>query len=148
MQGKTDWQARAIAASIARMVIYIIVSYEGYGAGYDLDREFFSSSSRPSCPSSLNMSFPETVTTMLWWSMIEASLGLIAACLPTLSFLTRKISMANLFSRLRSRSSSRSRDLDYQHSNLHLNSDSIPLVETKPIFLAVWNGSERATPSP
>ncbi|KAB8246627.1 hypothetical protein BDV35DRAFT_380546 [Aspergillus flavus] len=26
----------------------------------------------------------ETVTTMLWWSMIEVSLGLIAACLPTL----------------------------------------------------------------
>ncbi|GAB1192735.1 hypothetical protein APSETT444_001930 [Aspergillus pseudonomiae] len=26
----------------------------------------------------------ETVTTMLWWSMLEASLGLIAACLPTL----------------------------------------------------------------
>ncbi|KAE8160740.1 hypothetical protein BDV40DRAFT_313556 [Aspergillus tamarii] len=54
---------RALSASIVRLAIYLIVFLVGYEAGYDPD---------------------QTVTTMLWWSMIEASLGLIAACLPTL----------------------------------------------------------------
>ncbi|GKZ27005.1 hypothetical protein AbraIFM66951_003936 [Aspergillus brasiliensis] len=53
----------AVAASIVRLAIYLIVYMIGFEAGYDLD---------------------QTVTTMLWWSMIEASLGLIVACLPVL----------------------------------------------------------------
>ncbi|KAE8310019.1 hypothetical protein BDV41DRAFT_566935 [Aspergillus transmontanensis] len=53
----------ALSASVVRLAIYLIVFLVGYEAGYDPD---------------------QTVTTMLWWSMIEVSLGLIAACLPTL----------------------------------------------------------------
>ncbi|KAL4912936.1 hypothetical protein BDW62DRAFT_214615 [Aspergillus aurantiobrunneus] len=60
----------AIAASIARMAIYIIVTYTGLDAGYDLNR---------------------TITTMLWWSMIEACLGLMTCCLPILSGLLRHL---------------------------------------------------------
>jgi hypothetical protein len=51
------------------MVIYIIVSYRTFDSGYDLD---------------------QTVTTMLYWSMVEACLGLITSCLPVLSALLRK----------------------------------------------------------
>lgn len=61
---------RAIAASITRMAIYIIVSYRTFSSGYDID---------------------QTVTTMLWWSMVEAGLGLITSCLPVLSPLLRKV---------------------------------------------------------
>ncbi|KNG89331.1 hypothetical protein ANOM_002651 [Aspergillus nomiae NRRL 13137] len=54
---------KALSASVVRLAVYLIVFEVGYEAGYDPD---------------------QTVTTMLWWSMLEASLGLIAACLPTL----------------------------------------------------------------
>lgn len=43
-----------------------------------------------------------TATTMLWWSMLEVSLAAIAACLPTLSFLFKDISVWKLYSRLSS----------------------------------------------
>ncbi|QKX61575.1 uncharacterized protein TRUGW13939_08727 [Talaromyces rugulosus] len=62
----------AIAASITRMAIYIIVSYRSFSSGYDID---------------------QTVTTMLWWSMVEACLGLITSCLPVLSPLLRKVTL-------------------------------------------------------
>lgn len=64
------------------MVIYIIVTRTNLDAGYDLDR---------------------TVTTMLWWSMIEACLGLMASCLPVLSGLVRKLMVHNWIDGLWSR---------------------------------------------
>ncbi|KAL4999597.1 hypothetical protein BDV10DRAFT_184229 [Aspergillus recurvatus] len=94
----------AIAASIARMAIYIIVTYTGLDAGYDLDR---------------------TVTTMLWWSMVEACLGLMTSCLPVLSGLARAW-VGGLFTRLSSRSRSRSRSsggsgpVERLHYRVHL----------------------------
>ncbi|KAI0169962.1 hypothetical protein GGR52DRAFT_592591 [Hypoxylon sp. FL1284] len=69
----------SLAASAARMAIYLIVLYKGYSAGYDINL---------------------TASTMLWWSMLEISLAAIAACLPTLSFLLREISLSQVFHRL------------------------------------------------
>ncbi|RYP73134.1 hypothetical protein DL771_003770 [Monosporascus sp. 5C6A] len=71
----------SVVASIFRLAIYLTVLYKGYGAGYDINR---------------------TATTMLWWSMLEGALAAIAACLPTLSFLFKDVSIWQLFSRLRS----------------------------------------------
>lgn len=36
----------SLAASIARMAIYLIVLYDGYSAGYDIDRELGQQSTR------------------------------------------------------------------------------------------------------
>ncbi|RYP55237.1 hypothetical protein DL769_010206 [Monosporascus sp. CRB-8-3] len=71
----------SVVASIVRLAIYLTVLYKGYGAGYDINR---------------------TATTMLWWSMLEGALAAMAACLPTLSFLFKDVSVWQLFSRLRS----------------------------------------------
>ncbi len=43
-----------------------------------------------------------TVSTILYWSMIEAGLAIIAACLPTLQFLIRKVSLDSVVSSVRS----------------------------------------------
>ncbi|KAI1805808.1 hypothetical protein F4811DRAFT_551464 [Daldinia bambusicola] len=69
----------SVAASAARMAIYLTVLYQGYSAGYDINR---------------------TATTMLWWSMLEVSLASMVACLPTLSFLGKTAGMQKLFYRL------------------------------------------------
>ncbi|KAJ2988552.1 hypothetical protein NUW58_g3914 [Xylaria curta] len=69
----------SIAASAARAAIYLTVLYAGYGAGYDIN---------------------QTVTTLLWWSMLEVSLAAIAACLPTLSLLAKDARLRMFFQRL------------------------------------------------
>ncbi|KAI0174125.1 hypothetical protein BJ166DRAFT_605780 [Pestalotiopsis sp. NC0098] len=69
----------SVAASAARMAIYLIVLYEGYSAGYDINR---------------------TASTMLWWSMIEVSLAAIAACLPTFNFLLKDQKLRKRMERL------------------------------------------------
>lgn len=43
-----------------------------------------------------------TVSTILYWSMIEAGLAIIAACLPTLQFLVRKVSLDSIVNSVRS----------------------------------------------
>ena len=43
-----------------------------------------------------------TVSTILYWSMIEAGLAMIATCLPALQFLVRKISLDRMISSVRS----------------------------------------------
>lgn len=43
-----------------------------------------------------------TVSTILYWSMIEGGLAVIAACLPTLRFLVGKISISSIVNSLRS----------------------------------------------
>lgn len=43
-----------------------------------------------------------TVSTILYWSMIEAGLAIVAACLPTLQYLVRKSSLDSMFSSVRS----------------------------------------------
>ena len=42
------------------------------------------------------------VSTILYWSMIEGGLAIIAACLPTLHHLVGKVSLSGIFSSLRS----------------------------------------------
>ena len=42
------------------------------------------------------------LSTMLYWSMIEGGLAVIAACLPTLQFLVRRVSLSSLVHSLRS----------------------------------------------
>ncbi|KAK9771884.1 putative Integral membrane protein [Seiridium cardinale] len=69
----------SIAASAARVAIYLTVLYQGYSAGYDINR---------------------TSSTMLWWSMLEVSLAGIAACLPTFSFLVKDAGVRKHFQRL------------------------------------------------
>ncbi|PHH90388.1 hypothetical protein CDD83_3838 [Cordyceps sp. RAO-2017] len=69
----------AVAASAARLAIYMTVLSQGYGAGYDINR---------------------TASTMLWWSMVEASLAAIASCLPTLSYLAKEVGSRRFFYRL------------------------------------------------
>lgn len=49
-----------------------------------------------------------TVSTILYWSMIEAGLAIIAACLPTLQFLVRKVSIDSMVNSVRSALSLRS----------------------------------------
>ncbi|KAI0006993.1 hypothetical protein F4779DRAFT_537908 [Xylariaceae sp. FL0662B] len=73
----------SLAASAARLAIYMVVLLQGYGAGYDINR---------------------TATTLLWWSMIEGALAAMAACLPSLSFLAKDIKFRKLFTRLGSSS--------------------------------------------
>jgi hypothetical protein len=84
------------------MTIYIIVTYTGLNAGYDLNR---------------------TVTTMLSWSMIEACLGLMTSCLPFLSGLVSAW-MGGLFTQLtswgRSKSRSWSRSSSESRTTEHL----------------------------
>lgn len=43
-----------------------------------------------------------TVTTILYWSMIEAGLAIIAACLPNLRFLVSKVSLDSVVNSVRS----------------------------------------------
>ncbi|KAE8548447.1 hypothetical protein EYB25_008825 [Talaromyces marneffei] len=60
----------ATAASITRMIIFLIVSYGSFDSDYDLN---------------------QTKRAMFYWSMIEEGLGLISSCLPVLSPLLRRI---------------------------------------------------------
>jgi hypothetical protein len=45
---------------------------------------------------------PVGITVSLYWSMLEAGLALIAACLPTLSYLFNKLSLSDVLNSLRS----------------------------------------------
>ncbi len=92
----------SVVASIIRMAIYLTVLYKGYGAGYDINRKLYVS--MMSVRWLLIVNKIGTATTMLWWSMLEGSLAAIAACLPTLSFLFKDISIGRLYSRLLSSS--------------------------------------------
>lgn len=49
-----------------------------------------------------------TVSTIVLWSMVEAGLAVIAACLPTLRFLVGKISLDSMMNSVRSAFSLRS----------------------------------------
>ena len=51
------------------------------------------------CPAD---ALPVTISTLLYWSMIEAGLAIIAACLPTLRVLFSKVSFDTLVRNLRS----------------------------------------------
>ncbi|PQE08396.1 integral membrane protein [Rutstroemia sp. NJR-2017a WRK4] len=60
-----------------------------------------------------------TITGTLYWLMVELGLGLIAACLPTISFLFKGLTTGSLVSSLKMRSArsrSRSRVYSTQHS--------------------------------
>lgn len=94
---------RAIGASIARLVIYVEILQAG-AAGVFLDSNCKAISTSILiqyliCEFVLSVS----VTSSLWWSMLEAGLALIAACLPTLSFLFRRISLQSVLKSVRSK---------------------------------------------
>ncbi|CAD6593849.1 MAG: hypothetical protein ASARMPREDX12_007700 [Alectoria sarmentosa] len=80
--------ATAIAASIARLVIYLEVLH-ATEAGVDLDTNL-------------------CITAALWWSMLEAGLSLIAGSLPTLSYLINHSSLQSALGSVRSKLSLRS----------------------------------------
>lgn len=94
----------SVAASIARMAIYLTVLYQGYSAGYDLDRKRGRKLEREQ---NVLTRRTETVTTMLWWSLLETALAAIAACLPSLSFLAKTEAMRKFYGRVTSLSGSR-----------------------------------------
>ena len=89
------------SSSIIASVIKVVVSFEITNAGintmFDPDclllLQYLSTTA--DCPQ-------VTVSTILYWSMIEAGLGIIAACLPTLHFLVRKTSIASIVNSVRS----------------------------------------------
>ncbi|KAF2233660.1 hypothetical protein EV356DRAFT_567901 [Viridothelium virens] len=83
----------SIAASIVRMVLYIEVINAGSDPNMDEDL---------------------TLTRVFYWSMIEAGLALIAACLPTLQTLLPVISTQQIIDSVRSIFS-----LHSQHSSSH-----------------------------
>lgn len=62
----------ATAASIARMIIFLIVSNGSFDSDYDLN---------------------QTKRAMFYWSMVEEGFGLISSCLPVLSPLLRRIKL-------------------------------------------------------
>ena len=88
-------------SSIIAAIIKVVVSFEitnaGLNSNVDPDRLF---------PYFLIMSSAYyilvTVSTILYWSMIEAGLAIIAVCLPTLQFLARKASIDSMLHSLRS----------------------------------------------
>jgi hypothetical protein len=65
-----SFHTSATAASIARMIIFLIVSNGSFDSNYDLN---------------------QTKRAMFYWSMVEEGLGLISSCLPVLSPLLRRI---------------------------------------------------------
>ncbi|KAM3081443.1 hypothetical protein ACMFMG_004907 [Clarireedia jacksonii] len=75
--------ASAIGASITRMVLYIQL-LEGLTKGAIMDHN-------------------QVTTVGLWWSMLEAGLSLIAACLPTLSFLFTHFDLQNMLRSIQNR---------------------------------------------
>ncbi|MCJ1369192.1 hypothetical protein MMC20_000401 [Loxospora ochrophaea] len=73
--------AISIGASITRLVVVIEIDNGGYGGQTDPDF---------------------TVSTALYWSMVEGGLALAAACLPTLHYLFGRKAMKSAISTLRS----------------------------------------------
>ena len=90
-----------LPSSIIASVIKVVVSFEITNAGINTMFD-------PDCSLLLQYLFTTadcsqvTVSTILYWSMIEAGLGIIAACLPTLHFLVRKTSIASIVNSMRS----------------------------------------------
>lgn len=92
---------RAIAASIARLAIYLILFSRGSDPNRDRDRKLLLFAVHTS-PDSDNSFVPETVTIAIYWSMIEASLAIVGACLPSLRFLFKFSSAQSLVRSVRS----------------------------------------------
>ncbi|PQE29351.1 plasma membrane Pth11 protein [Rutstroemia sp. NJR-2017a WRK4] len=67
----------SLAATIVRLMVQLQISNGGYAAHTDVDL---------------------TLTILLYWSMIESGLSLIAACLPTLHYLLGRPSFRNTLS--------------------------------------------------
>ncbi|KAF2258845.1 hypothetical protein CC78DRAFT_593564 [Lojkania enalia] len=65
----------SVVASVIKMAYFIIVLVQPYDAGYDVN---------------------QTVTTMLWWGMLQAGLAIIAACLPTVYALRKSMGTKSL----------------------------------------------------
>lgn len=73
------------AVSVVASIIKVVVSYEITNAGFNTKVD------------------PDlTVSTILYWSMIEAGLAIIAACLPTLQYLVRKVTLDKVIRSVRS----------------------------------------------
>jgi len=73
-----------LISSIAASIVKVIVSYEIANAGFNT-----------------NVDPDLTVSTILYWSMIEGGLAIIAACLPTLRFLVGKLSLDSIVNSVR-----------------------------------------------
>ncbi|MCJ1440998.1 MAG: hypothetical protein MMC23_001484 [Stictis urceolatum] len=74
--------AAAVGALVARLVLYVEV-LRGIAAGVQRNKNL-------------------DITTPLWWSMLEVGLALIAACLPTLTYLFRGLSLQLVVHSIRS----------------------------------------------
>ncbi|KAL8732415.1 MAG: hypothetical protein Q9166_002815 [cf. Caloplaca sp. 2 TL-2023] len=87
----------AFVVSVVAAVVKVIVSFEITNPGLNVRVD-------PNL----------TVSTILFWSMIEAGLGIIAACLPTLQYLVRRASIDRFMNSVRSAFSPRSARLSKQ----------------------------------
>lgn len=72
------------------MTIFIIVSNPSFGAAYDIGSEYLVWAISTATEVATNRLLV-ALSTMEWWSLIEASLSAIAACLPNIVFLARKV---------------------------------------------------------
>ncbi|ORY19056.1 hypothetical protein BCR34DRAFT_260972 [Clohesyomyces aquaticus] len=95
----------AIAASLIRMIWVIWARQIGFDTSFDEDRmllAFATSSER------LHLTFLVLITTLLFWCQVEVSLGLLAACLPTLRGLFQSQSVDSIIQSWRGKLSLRS----------------------------------------
>ena len=89
-QPNTDYKATSsVAASIIKVIINFEATSLGFNTNVDPHRKHFLFLK----PKSSTNHLPVTVSTILYWSLIETSLALIAACLPTFGSLVRNISL-------------------------------------------------------
>jgi hypothetical protein len=109
----------SVVGAFVRLGIYVTVLRLPYDAGYDLNRKF---QSICDLQHFVVNNCEETVTTMLWWSMLQIGLAIIAACLPTVYFLRKYIRSQRLMSWRKEMSNSFSWLLFSERSN----SDSEP----------------------
>ncbi|KAL8813417.1 MAG: hypothetical protein Q9223_000259 [Gallowayella weberi] len=78
------------AVSVVAAIVKVIISFEitrgGLNTNVDPNQKH---------PQDTNPPYKVTISTILYWSMIEAGIAIIAACLPTLQCLLRKTTSFN-----------------------------------------------------
>ena len=98
----SDTVDRAVGASVVRLIIYVQI----LGALTSLDP---------------TLDADQALAVSLWWSLLEVGLALIAACLPTLSYLFARFNLQDAIASVRSVFSLQS----WSRSTVHVSSRRI-----------------------
>lgn len=96
----TDLRTSSIVASIMKVIISFQITTASLFEEFDQDR--LSLSFKYEKENLLTNPHKVTNSTILYWSMIEAGLAVIAACLPTLGVLVGKFSLSSILYSVRS----------------------------------------------